>query len=122
MNTMDRVTVVNYCLGLLGLLLLQGVLDVEGRSIFNPGNHVFNPKEDTDAQSKILALLLHKSLVPVEKDDPLGLELANKLAELEELQALKEDLELEREITANLAEGKSITRKRGEPCFWKYCV
>lgn len=36
------------------------------------GNHVFNPKEDTDAQSKILALLLHKSLVPVEKDDPLG--------------------------------------------------
>lgn len=37
MNTMDRVTVVNYCLGLLGLLLLQGVLDVEGRSIFNPG-------------------------------------------------------------------------------------
>lgn len=36
------------------------------------GNHVFNPKDDTDAQSKILALLLHKSLVPFEKDDPLG--------------------------------------------------
>ena len=35
--TMERVTVVNYCLGLLGLLLLQGVLNVEGRSIFNPG-------------------------------------------------------------------------------------
>ncbi|GLD50087.1 urotensin 2 domain containing [Lates japonicus] len=76
---MDRVTVVNYCLGLLGLLLLQGVLNVEGRSILNP-----------------------------------GLELANKLAELEQLRALREDLELEREITANLAEGKSITRKRGE--------
>ncbi|XP_051233609.1 urotensin 2 domain containing [Dicentrarchus labrax] len=122
MSTMDRVTVVNYCLGLLGLLLLQGVLNVEGRSLFNPGNHVFNPKEDTDPQGKILALLLHKSLVPVEKDDPLGLELANKLAELEELRALRDNLELEREITANLAEGKSITRKRGEPCFWKYCV
>ncbi|XP_062280279.1 urotensin 2 domain containing [Scomber scombrus] len=119
---MDRVTVMNYCLGLLGLLLLQGVLNVEGRSIFNTGNHVFNPKEDTDAQSKILGLLLHKSLIPVERDDPLGLELANKLAELEELQALREDLELEREITANLAEGKPVTRKRGEPCFWKYCV
>lgn len=37
MSTMDRVTVVNYCLGLLSLLLLQGVLNVEGRSIFNPG-------------------------------------------------------------------------------------
>ncbi|KAM4629828.1 urotensin 2 domain containing [Polymixia lowei] len=69
---MDRVASVNYCLGVLGLLLLQGVLSVEGRSILNPGNHVFNPKEDTDAQSKILALLLHKSLVPVERNDPLG--------------------------------------------------
>uniref|UniRef100_A0A8D3D4I5 Uncharacterized protein n=1 Tax=Scophthalmus maximus TaxID=52904 RepID=A0A8D3D4I5_SCOMX len=69
---MDRFTVVNYCLGLLGLLLLQGVLNVDGRSMFNSGNHFLNPKEDTDAQSKILALLLHKSLVPVEKDDPLG--------------------------------------------------
>ncbi|KAK9519353.1 hypothetical protein VZT92_022089 [Zoarces viviparus] len=120
--SMYRVTVVNYCLGLLGLLLLQGVLNVEGRSIFNQGNHVYDPKDDTDPQSKILALLLHKGLVPVEKDDPLGLELANKLAELEELRVLREDLEMEREITANLAEGKSITRKRGEPCFWKYCV
>lgn len=36
------------------------------------GNNVFNPKEDTNHQSKILALLLHNSLVPVEKDDPLG--------------------------------------------------
>lgn len=36
------------------------------------GNNVFNPKEDTFHQSKILALLLSKSLVPIEKDDPLG--------------------------------------------------
>nr|XP_040040439.1 urotensin 2 domain containing [Gasterosteus aculeatus aculeatus] len=119
MRTMDRVTVVNYCVGLLGLLLLQGVLNVEGRSIFNPGNRVDDPK---DPQSKIISLFLHKGVVPVEKDDPLGLQLANKLAELEELRVLRENLELEREITANLAEGKSISRKRGEPCFWKYCV
>ncbi|CAN9500385.1 unnamed protein product [Ophioblennius macclurei] len=120
---MDRVTVVNYCLGLLALLLLQGVLNVEGRGLFNPGNHVLNPKEDTaELQSKILALLVHKSLVPVEKDDPLGVNLANTLAELEELRVLKDDLELERKVPANMAEGKSITGKRGEPCFWKYCV
>ncbi|XP_047443582.1 urotensin 2 domain containing [Mugil cephalus] len=119
---MDRVTVTSYCVGLLGLLLLHGVLNVEGRSIFNPGNPVFDPKEVTDSQSKILALLLQKSLVPVEKDDHLGIELANALAELEELQALREDLELERKITANIAESKSLTKKRGEPCFWKYCV
>ena len=36
-SMMDRVTVVNCCLGLLCLLLLQGVLNVEGRSIFNSG-------------------------------------------------------------------------------------
>ncbi|CAB1324611.1 unnamed protein product [Coregonus sp. 'balchen'] len=85
---MDSVVSVNYWLGLLAFLLLQGVVSVEGRSIFNP-----------------------------------GLELANKLEELEEIEALKEDLELERELSSNtLAEDKSIPRKRGEPCFWKYCV
>ena len=37
-----------------------------------PGNSVLNPNDAIDPQSKILALLLHKSLVPVEKEDPLG--------------------------------------------------
>ena len=36
---MDKVTDVNYCLGLLALLLLQGVITVEGRSIFNYGEY-----------------------------------------------------------------------------------
>lgn len=36
-SIMERFTVVNYYFGLLGLLLIQGVLNVEGRSIFNPG-------------------------------------------------------------------------------------
>lgn len=35
-------------------------------------NDVFDPREDTDAQGKILAMLLQKSLVPVERNDPLG--------------------------------------------------
>ncbi|XP_037554224.1 urotensin 2 domain containing [Nematolebias whitei] len=118
---MDRVTVVNCCVALLGLLMLQGVTSVEGRSIFTSGNHVFNSKEDTDTQSKILDLLLHKNSDPVENNDVLGTKLANTLAELEELKELREALELEK-IAANLAEDKSITRKRGEPCFWKYCV
>ncbi|XP_041695896.1 urotensin 2 domain containing isoform X1 [Coregonus clupeaformis] len=129
---MDSVVSVNYWLGLLAFLLLQGVVSVEGRSIFNPdvlpfatysGNHVYPQRGDTDAQNKILALLLHKSLEPIERNYALGLELANKLEELEEIEALKEDLELERELSSNtLAEDKSIPRKRGEPCFWKYCV
>ncbi|XP_051930131.1 urotensin 2 domain containing [Hippocampus zosterae] len=118
---MDRVRLVNYILGLLGLLLLQGVIDVQGRNLFNADNRVLNPKDGIDIQSKILSLLLHKSLVPLEKNDTPGLELVDKLADLEELEALRDNLELEKEIAANLVD-KPITRKRGEPCFWKYCV
>ncbi|XP_061883815.1 urotensin 2 domain containing [Entelurus aequoreus] len=118
---MDRVRVINYFLGLLALVLLQGATDAEGRSLLNTGNHVFSPKDDADVQGKILSLLLHKSLVPVEKNDPPGLGLAEKLAELEELEALREDLELEKELAVNLVD-KPATGKRGEPCFWKYCV
>ncbi|KAK6320627.1 hypothetical protein J4Q44_G00097340 [Coregonus suidteri] len=114
---MDRAVSVNYWLGLVAFLLLQGVVSVEGRSIFNPGNHVYHPREGTDGQNKILALLLHKSLEPVERNYALGLHLDNKLAELVELEALKEGLELSSNI---LAEDKSIPRKRD--CFWKYCV
>ncbi|XP_055795271.1 urotensin 2 domain containing [Salvelinus fontinalis] len=118
---MDKTVSVNYWLGLVAFLLLQGVVSVEGRSIFNPGNHVYQQREGTDGQNKILAFLLHKSLEPVERNDALGLHLDNKLAELEELEALKEGLELERELSSNvLAEDKSIPRKRD--CFWKYCV
>uniref|UniRef100_A0A8C3B211 Uncharacterized protein n=1 Tax=Cyclopterus lumpus TaxID=8103 RepID=A0A8C3B211_CYCLU len=98
---MDRVTVVNYCLGLLGLLLLQGVLHVEGRSMFNPGK--CERLVDTEMTSTCRGAFNASDLCL-------------------QLRALGEDLELERDITANLAEGKSITRKRGEPCFWKYCV
>nr|XP_057928681.1 urotensin 2 domain containing [Doryrhamphus excisus] len=118
---MDRVRVVNYLFGVLALALLQGVIHVEGRSLFNTGNTIFHPKDNADVQGKILSLLLHRSSIPVEKIDPPGLELVDKLAELEELEALREDLELEKELTANLAD-KPATRKRGEPCFWKYCV
>uniref|UniRef100_A0A3B3C0N7 Urotensin 2 domain containing n=1 Tax=Oryzias melastigma TaxID=30732 RepID=A0A3B3C0N7_ORYME len=75
------------------------------------GNRVFNPDEDT--QSKILELLLQKSVVPIEKNSLVDVELANKFADLKELLTLKEELELERAI-AKMAEGKSLTNKRGE--------
>lgn len=34
---MERLVAVDYCFGLLSLLLLQGVLNVEGRSLFISG-------------------------------------------------------------------------------------
>ncbi|NP_001244217.1 urotensin II-related peptide precursor [Oryzias latipes] len=116
---MERFSLVNYCLGLLGVLVLQGLITVEGRNIFNAGNQIFNPDDVT--QSKILELLLPKNEVPIEKNSLVDVELANKFADLKELLTLKEELELERTI-AKMAEGKSLTNKRGEPCFWKYCV
>ncbi|KAM8888896.1 urotensin 2 domain containing [Synchiropus picturatus] len=106
----------------MSLMLLQGVICADGRTILTSGNRLYIPKEDTDVQSKILSLLLQKGLAPVERNDALGLELMNKLSDLEQLEALREDLALEREITATLAQGKAMSRKRGEPCFWKYCV
>lgn len=126
---MEKLVAVDYCFGLLSFLLLQGVLNVEGRSLFTPGkcckkkslfkpdwrccmqplhwccipaqhatrsakmlsaralwcpklhflihlacagNDIFDPREDTDPEGKILARLLQKSLVPVERNDPLG--------------------------------------------------
>uniref|UniRef100_A0A3Q3E9B3 Urotensin 2B n=1 Tax=Hippocampus comes TaxID=109280 RepID=A0A3Q3E9B3_HIPCM len=112
---MDRVRVVNYILGLLGLLLLQGVIDVQGRNLFNADNRVLNPKDGIDIQSKILSLLLHKSLVPLEKNDTPGETFCYRSNKhlFFKLEALRDDLELEKEIAANLVD-KPITRKRGE--------
>ncbi|XP_033821055.2 uncharacterized protein LOC117369819 isoform X2 [Periophthalmus magnuspinnatus] len=106
---------VNYCVGLLSLLLLQGALHVEGRSILNSESGYFNTNEDINAQNKILALLLHKSIASAEKKDHLAI-LANKFAELEE-----NGLE-DREVMIKLAQERPIEKKRAEPCFWKYCV
>uniref|UniRef100_A0A8C6U3X3 Uncharacterized protein n=1 Tax=Neogobius melanostomus TaxID=47308 RepID=A0A8C6U3X3_9GOBI len=38
---MERVSALNYCVGLFSLLLLQGALHVEGRSILSPGESCF---------------------------------------------------------------------------------
>ncbi|XP_055077128.1 uncharacterized protein LOC117369819 isoform X1 [Periophthalmus magnuspinnatus] len=111
---------VNYCVGLLSLLLLQGALHVEGRSILNSESGYFNTNEDINAQNKILALLLHKSIASAEKKDHLAI-LANKFAELEELRSLQNGLE-DREVMIKLAQERPIEKKRAEPCFWKYCV
>ncbi|KAL1023111.1 hypothetical protein UPYG_G00036530 [Umbra pygmaea] len=119
---MGRFVFVNFWLVLLAILHLQGVFGAEGRSLFNPETHVYHPREGTNVQHKILALLLHNSLVP-ERKDTLGLELAKKLAEVGELEALKDDLDVERELSSHaLLKDKTSARKRNEPCFWKYCV
>uniref|UniRef100_A0A3B4AGD3 Uncharacterized protein n=1 Tax=Periophthalmus magnuspinnatus TaxID=409849 RepID=A0A3B4AGD3_9GOBI len=104
---------VNYCVGLLSLLLLQGALHVEGRSILNSGNGYFNTNEDINAQNKILALLLHKSIASAEKKDHLAI-LANKFAELEEVRCVGI-------ITSHLYNNLVFVFSFSA-CFWKYCV
>ncbi|KAJ7993522.1 hypothetical protein DPEC_G00273280 [Dallia pectoralis] len=84
---MARIVCVNFWQVLPAFLFLQGLLTVEGRHLFDAENHVIHSRETTDFQNHILALLLHKSFAPVERKDTLGmgLELANKLAELEQV-------------------------------------
>ncbi|XP_042564737.1 urotensin 2 domain containing [Clupea harengus] len=107
---MDRVISINLFLGVLLILPLHGVLDVQA-SILTPGNQILRHKGNADIQNKILALLLRKSLESIERNDALEFELSSKGEDLEELQG---------QIISK-ADGKEHS-KRGEACFWKYCV
>ncbi|XP_064190111.1 urotensin 2 domain containing [Anguilla rostrata] len=100
---MDRVLSTNLYLGLLALMLLHRTHIVQGHSLLSPENHVLGPKEETDVQNKILALLLHKSLapLPVDRNEAIGLEMARKISELQELEALKKDLDLQRDFVSD---------------------
>ncbi|XP_041913150.1 urotensin 2 domain containing [Alosa sapidissima] len=109
---MDRVISVNLLLGVLVILPLFGVVRVQARSLLTPGlgNQILPHENKADIQQKILALLLQKTLEPIDKN---ALEF--------ELLGIEEDLEkLQRQIISR-ADGKEHS-KREEACFWKYCV
>ncbi|XP_039524600.1 urotensin 2 domain containing [Pimephales promelas] len=107
----------------LAFLLLIGALNVHTRSLANPENQVFHSKDDSDIQNQILAFLLRKNIMPVQENDVLGLELARKITELQELAVLREELQLERKLVSDAIEkDRSMTSKRDDACFWKYCV
>ncbi|XP_066503358.1 urotensin 2 domain containing [Hoplias malabaricus] len=120
---MDRIPSVNLLPTLLAFLLLNCVLHVHLRSLAGPaGNQVFSSKDDGSIQNRIIALLLHKNQIPDQEDMP-GLELANRIAELQELETLREQLELEKQLASiTMGRASSQPRKRGDACFWKYCV
>ncbi|XP_062412911.1 urotensin 2 domain containing [Sardina pilchardus] len=107
---MDRVISVNLLLGVLVILPLFGVVSVQARSLLAPENQVLPHKNKADIQQKILALLLQKTLEPIDRN-ALEFELSGKEEDLEELQ---------RQIISR-ADGKEHS-KREEACFWKYCV
>uniref|UniRef100_A0A672Q921 Urotensin 2 domain containing n=1 Tax=Sinocyclocheilus grahami TaxID=75366 RepID=A0A672Q921_SINGR len=101
----------------LAFLLLIGALNVHTRSLASPVNQVFHSKDDSDVQNQILAFLLRKNIMPVQEKDVIGLELARKIAELQE------ELNVERKLVSNAIEKeRSMTSKRDDGCFWKYCV
>ncbi|XP_073699909.1 urotensin 2 domain containing [Garra rufa] len=107
----------------LAFLLLIGALNVHTRSLASPVNQVFHSKDDSDIQNQILAFLLRKNIMPVQEKDVIGFELARKIAELQELAALQEELNTERKLVSNAIEKeRSMTSKRDDACFWKYCV
>ncbi|XP_067271197.1 urotensin 2 domain containing [Pseudorasbora parva] len=107
----------------LAFLLLIGALHVHTRSLASPANQDFHSKDDSDIQNQILAFLLRKNIMPVQEKDVLGLELARKITELQELAVLQEELNLERKLVSNaIEEDRSMISKRDDACFWKYCV
>ncbi|XDV22242.1 hypothetical protein PO909_027183 [Leuciscus waleckii] len=107
----------------LAFLLLIGALNVHTRSLASPENQVFHSKDDSDIQNQILAFLLRKNIMPVQENDALGLGLSRKITELQELAVLQEELNLERKLVSNAIEKeRSMTSKRDDACFWKYCV
>ncbi|XP_036442000.1 urotensin 2 domain containing [Colossoma macropomum] len=119
---MDRIPSANLLPTLLTFLLLQGVLNVQTRSLVGSGNQVFQSKDDADIQNRILALLLHKNIIP-DQEDIIGLELGSRIAELQELEALREELNLKRQLGSRAMDRtNSQPSKRGDACFWKYCV
>ncbi|KAI4900009.1 hypothetical protein NFI96_014512 [Prochilodus magdalenae] len=116
---MDRIPSVNLVPTLLTFLLLHGVLHVQARSIVGSGNQVFQSKDDANLQNRIIALLLHKNIIP-EQEDVIGLELAGKIAQLQELEALREELNLEKQLASRTMDrASSRPSKRGDGEFLK---
>nr|XP_015216604.1 PREDICTED: urotensin-2B [Lepisosteus oculatus] len=119
---MERIFSVNFCFWLLAVPLLTGTETVYGRNIWNQGNRLFRSNEESDTKNKMIALLLHKNVMPIENSEVnADLEMVQKVAELEELESLKEDLELQKNIDTN-AIGMEVSFPSKRACFWKYCV
>uniref|UniRef100_A0A4W4FKC0 Uncharacterized protein n=1 Tax=Electrophorus electricus TaxID=8005 RepID=A0A4W4FKC0_ELEEL len=103
---MDRIPSMNLRPGLLAFLLLHGILTVQCRNLIGPGNQGFQSKDDSSIQNRIIALLLHKNIIS-DQDDDNGLELAIRIAQLQERIS---SMSLKYFLFVLLA------------CFWKYCV
>uniref|UniRef100_A0A8C4C204 Uncharacterized protein n=1 Tax=Denticeps clupeoides TaxID=299321 RepID=A0A8C4C204_9TELE len=105
---MDTIGSAHVLPGFLLILLLHGLVGVEARSAL-ARSQIFHPGDETDVQNKILALLLRKNVASAERHDAAGLELASRL------EALKQELELQREMASERLgnrPGKSQTRRR----------
>uniref|UniRef100_A0A3B1J6N3 Urotensin 2 domain containing n=1 Tax=Astyanax mexicanus TaxID=7994 RepID=A0A3B1J6N3_ASTMX len=96
---MDRIPLVNLLPTLVALLLLQGVVSAQSRSVVSSGNQLLQSKDDSNIQNRILAFLLHKNRVP-DQDDVIEIEMASRITELQELDAIREALNLERQLSS----------------------
>ncbi|XP_041125522.1 urotensin-2B-like [Polyodon spathula] len=120
---MDRDLSTPFCAGLLALLLMVQLQAVHGRSFLIQENQLAPGRDVTDFQDKLIALLLQKGVSGKSgrRSEINDLELASKLAELEQLAALREKLDLEKQLDSN-AIGMESAHPSKRACFWKYCV
>ncbi|XP_070322342.1 urotensin-2B isoform X2 [Odocoileus virginianus] len=104
------------CFGLLTLLSVMIFLEsVHGLPYF------IQDKEDTDGE-ELLRALLNKNF-GFQRPSNIGIELANKLEELNQLEKLKDQLIEAKDAEMSYAiEGLSSSHPNKRACFWKYCV
>ncbi|KAI7791374.1 urotensin 2 domain containing precursor, partial [Triplophysa rosa] len=107
----------------LAFILLISALDIQTGSLASPVNQIYRSMDDSNIQNQIVAFLLRKNVLPAREEEAIGLELASKIAELQKLGVLQDELNLERQLVSNAIEKeRTIPKKRNDACFWKYCI
>ncbi|MBN3273369.1 OPA1 protein, partial [Polyodon spathula] len=122
---MDRDLSTPFCAGLLALLLMVQLQAVHGRSFLIQENQLAPGRDVTDFQDKLIALLLQKGVSGKSgrRSEINDLELASKLAELEQLAALREKLDLEKQLDSNAIGMESAhPSKRGKEHGLSFCA
>eukprot|EP00071_Canis_lupus_P036449 XP_022270006.1 urotensin-2B isoform X2 [Canis lupus familiaris] len=85
------------------------------------GNELFPAKEDTNSKELLLDLL--NTNFDFQRPSNVGIELANKLEELNQLENLKEQFTEAKDAEISYAiDGLSSSHPNKRACFWKYCV
>ncbi|XP_043926853.1 urotensin-2B [Protopterus annectens] len=116
-------TVLHICLGTLAFLMAICIRPINGRPFLQNEKEIFPGGTNEEFQDKLITVLLQK--IPGFNNQVLAsdLELANKFAEIVQMERIKEQLwdGKDSEIS-NTVENVIPSNPEKRACFWKYCV